>query len=82
MFPFESLPSILTSVGALLTAVGGIVMAYAAVVRARKEGRETGKTDADADCRERLRLARVESERLAEELHVMRMRELGGHIDA
>jgi hypothetical protein len=57
-------------IAAVLTGVAGVVASYAALVRARKRG--------SRECEDRLRIARVEAEDMAAELHALRMR---GEID-
>lgn len=58
----------LLGIAAVVSAVGGCASTILAIRKARDE--ETQK------CLERLKEARAEGERLAEELHAMRMRDL------
>jgi hypothetical protein len=57
------------AVAAVITAIGGIISSIAAAKRAKKEGIE----ESNAKCHERLVKMQEESERLAAELHRMKM---------
>jgi hypothetical protein len=57
-------------IGATLAGIGGIISAWAGLVRARNEGAE--------ECEQRLRELRAENVKVADELHELRMRKMGG----
>jgi hypothetical protein len=57
-------------VAALITALGGIVSSIWGVIKSRKEGQAT----ADETLRSNLRACRSEAEKLAEELHRLKMK--------
>lgn len=67
----------LVGVAGLITAVGGFIATIAAVRRSKTEGVQQGtaqgKHDADQDCHERLMKMQEESERIAAQLHKLRM---------
>lgn len=65
---------VIAALGALVTAIAGCLAAYAGLVKAKNEGHSEGKSQADADCAERLAKARAEAEDIADELHRLRMR--------
>ena len=54
--------------GTILTGVAACITAYAAIVRAKKETR----TEVEIQCLERLKAARLETESVAHELHLLR----------
>jgi len=60
----------LLGVAAILTALSGIISAIWGAIKSRREGREA----ADDELREHLRDCREEAEKLASELHSMKMR--------
>jgi hypothetical protein len=62
----------LLGVAALLSALGGIASTWIGAKRARREEREK----AEQECRDRLRDTRAEAERLALELHELRMKDI------
>ena len=59
----------LLAIASFVTGIGAIITAWSALKRARATGA--------ADCREELRLARIEAERTAAELHRVKMRQAG-----
>jgi len=59
----------LLGIAAVIAAIGGIVSTITADRRARKEER----AKAEKECIERLKETRAESEKLAEELHRLKM---------
>ena len=63
-------PAIIAALASLVSAVAGCLMAYAAVVKARREA----TTEAEKECEEKLKVARDEAEKTADELHEARMR--------
>jgi hypothetical protein len=60
----------LLGIAAFLSAIGGLITNIWTVRKGRREERET----AEEDCRRRLKEAREEAERVADELHKQRMR--------
>jgi hypothetical protein len=61
----------LLGVAAIISAVGGI----AATILAHRSAKKEERRKAEDECRERLRSTRDESERLAEELHRIKMKQ-------
>jgi len=59
------LGEILVGMGAVITALAGFATAYSSIVKAKQEG--------SADCEQRLKVAREESEAEAVELHRWRL---------
>jgi hypothetical protein len=62
----------LLGVAALLTALAGIISTIWGALKSRKEG----KDQADEELRKRLRDCRSEAEKLADEMHRLKMRRL------
>lgn len=60
----------LLGIAALITAIGGVL----ATILAHRTSAKEAKDKAEEDCLERLRVSREESEKLAEELHDVKMR--------
>ena len=56
--------------GTLFTGIGTLITAWAGIVRAKKEVR----TEQEILCLDRLKVARLESESLADELHKLRLK--------
>jgi uncharacterized protein YlxW (UPF0749 family) len=68
----SELQATLLGVAALVTALGGVLATILGARRSRREERDK----AEQDCVQRLRETRAESERLAEELHRVKMHRL------
>jgi hypothetical protein len=62
----------LLGIAALLTALAGIISSVWGALKSRKEG----KDQADEELRKRLRDCRSEAEKLADEMHRLKMRRL------
>lgn len=60
----------IVGISALVTATGGAMSAYASMKAARREA----SSKAEAECLERLKEVRAESETLAEQLHAERIK--------
>jgi len=61
----------LLGIAALITALGSVISSILGVRKARRDER----AKAEQECIERLRDTRAESEKLAQELHELRMKE-------
>jgi hypothetical protein len=57
---------IIAIIGAILGGIGGILIAWAALIRARHESND--------ECRAKLQALRLENEKVADELHQLRMK--------
>jgi hypothetical protein len=71
VFADATTESSLFGIAAVVTAVGGVVT----TVLAHRKGTKEAKAKADEECYQRLRATREESEKLASELHSLKMRQ-------